>query len=261
MAGGVGEGAIPLSIGYSTLGGGEQGVIFARILPAVMMGSLTAIVLAGILNMIGRRKPSWSGDGALTIGEHSMPDERAATTSVLDPSMIAASMTLITLLYLLGVLAQQILGWPAPVVMLGLTVLAKLARAFPTELEQGAFRIFGFFRTAVTYPLLFAIGVAMTPWEELMAALRIENVITIFVTVATMIGSAFLVARKFGLYPIEAAVVAACHSGQGGTGDVAILTAANRLRLMPFAQIATRIGGAITVTMALLLYRTFGPGG
>ena len=55
--------------------------------------------------------------------------------------------------------------------------------------------------------------------------------------------------------PIEAAIVNACHSGQGGTGDVAILTAANRMSLMPFAQIATRIGGAITVTITLLALR------
>jgi malate:Na+ symporter len=75
--------------------------------------------------------------------------------------------------------------------------------------------------------------------------------ITIVATVATIMGVGFVVGRWVRLYPIEAAIVNACHSGQGGTGDVAILTAANRMELMPFAQIATRIGGAITVTLAL----------
>jgi len=57
---------------------------------------------------------------------------------------------------------------------------------------------------------------------------------------------------------IDTAIVNACHSGQGGTGDVAILTAANRMQLMPFAQIATRIGGAITVTVVLVVLSRLG---
>jgi len=60
------------------------------------------------------------------------------------------------------------------------------------------------------------------------------------------------------MYPIETAIINACHSGQGGTGDVAILTAANRMQLMPFAQIATRIGGAIMVTLTLILFARLG---
>jgi Na+/citrate or Na+/malate symporter len=43
----------------------------------------------------------------------------------------------------------------------------------------------------------------------------------------------------------------------GGAGDVAILTAANRLQMMPFAQVATRIGGGIMVVIALSLIGRF----
>jgi malate:Na+ symporter len=113
--------------------------------------------------------------------------------------------------------------------------------------------VYKFFSTAVTYPLLFAIGVSLTPWDKLMASFTLPTLITIVSTVATLMAIGALVGYWLKMYPIDTAIVNACHSGQGGTGDVAILTAANRMTLMPFAQIATRIGGAITVTTVLIV--------
>ena len=86
----------------------------------------------------------------------------------------------------------------------------------------------------------------------MIAITAVLSLVTIISTVATLMGTGFLVGRFLKMYPIETAIINACHSGQGGTGDVAILTAANRMQLMPFAQIATRIGGAITVTLVLI---------
>ena len=118
--------------------------------------------------------------------------------------------------------------------------------------------VFDFVRTTMTYPLLFAIGVALTPWDKLIAAFHLANIITIVSTVMAIMATGFFVGRLMNMYPIETAIVNACHSGQGGTGDVAILTAANRMQLMPFAQIATRIGGAITVMVVLIAFAKFG---
>lgn len=56
---------------------------------------------------------------------------------------------------------------------------------------------------------------------------------------------------------VESGIVAACHSGLGGAGDVAILPASDRMGLMPFTQISTRIGGAAMIVAATLLLTLF----
>jgi malate:Na+ symporter len=259
MAGGVGEGAIPLSVGYAEILHLPQGEMFAQVLPPVMLGSLTAIVLAGALDMLGKRLPHLTGQGRLQVGEEDdMEAGKEEITGHVDVTHIAAAGITAITLYLLGLMCRDLIGLPAPVAMLFIAVLVKLARAVSPQLQEGAFVVYKFFSTAVTYPLLFAIGVAMTPWDKLIAAFTLPNVITIVITVVTLMGTGFIVGRLMKMYPIDTAVVNACHSGQGGTGDVAILTAANRMQLMPFAQIATRIGGAIVVTLVLIGLSHFG---
>jgi malate:Na+ symporter len=254
MAGGVGEGAIPLSIGYSEILHQEQGVLFAQVLPPIMLGSLTAILLAGFLNWVGKKLPHLTGEGRLQpgVGEELTPGEEKAAASAVDPGAIAAAGVTAVALYLLGIACFKLFGLPGPVAMLFIAVLVKLTRAVPPSLQLAGQTVYKFFSTAVTYPLLFAIGVSLTPWDTLLAALTPANIAVIVVTVASLMTTGFFVGRLLGMYPIEAAIVNATHSGQGGTGDIAILTAANRLELMPFAQIATRIGGAITVTLTLI---------
>ena len=254
MAGGVGEGAIPLSIGYAEILHQEQGNLFAQVLPPIMLGSLTAILLAGFLNWVGKRLPHLTGEGRLQpgVGEELTPGEEKAAASSLDAGAIAAAGVTAITLYLLGIACFKLFGLPGPVAMLFLAIVVKLTRAVPPSLQLAGQTVYKFFSTAVTYPLLFAIGVSLTPWETLVAALTPANIAVIVLTVATLMATGFFVGRLLGMYPIETAIVNATHSGQGGTGDIAILTAANRLELMPFAQIATRIGGAITVTLTLI---------
>ena len=253
MAGGVGEGAIPLSIGYAALMHQPQGDVFAQVLPPVMLGSLTAILAAGTLNFVGKKFPSLTGEGRLQPGEHDdLPLSAEAPVLPTDVGTIAAAGVTAVSLYLVGVIGQRLFDFPAPVAMLFFAVVLKLTHAVPPGLQAGAFAVYKFFSPAVTYPLLFAIGVSLTPWDKLMAAFTPTYIVTIVITVLTLMGSGFVIGRLLKLYPIESAIVNACHSGQGGTGDVAILTAANRMQLMPFASIATRIGGAITVTTTLI---------
>jgi len=255
MAGGIGEGAIPLSIGYSEILKSTQGAEFARVIPPVMFGSLTAVALAGLLNAMGKRYPHLTGNGRLQPGatdELAGKAEEAAVLSVVDIGQVAAAGISVISLYLLGLLFHSLVGLPAPVGMLFIAVAVKLAQVASPELQQGSKFVYKFTNTALTFPMLFAVGLTFMPWDTLVAALAWRNLLTIACTVASLMATGFVVARWVNLYPIEAAIVNACHSGQGSSGDVAILTAANRMQMMPFAQIATRIGGAITVTLALI---------
>ena len=255
MAGGVGEGALPLAMGYSGIVHQSFGTQFAQVLPPVMIGSLMAILIAGALNTLGKKRPHLTGNGRLQPGGREELDfSQQKLSGQVDVMHIAAAALTAVSLYLLGVVAEGLLGLPAPVVMLFLAVLMKLSWSVTRQLQLGAEVVFQIFAKAGTYPLLFMVGVAMTPWDKLIAALAPANLLTIAATVITVIAGGFFVGRMVNLYPIEAAIVNATHAGQGGTGGVAILTAAERMQLMPFAQIAIRIGGAIVVTLTLLTF-------
>ncbi|WP_205012832.1 2-hydroxycarboxylate transporter family protein [Sphingomonas panacisoli] len=259
LGGGVGEGAIPLSIGYAALSGAKQGDLLAEILPAVMFGSLAAILMAGGLNMLGKRKPHLTGEGQLQPGEHDVHlNEGEAPRFMPDLQTIGGAVVLAMTLYTIGALVQDWTKFPGPVTMLFLAVVLKLGKLFSPKLEQGAYRNYQFFAQIVTYPLLFAIGVAKTPWEKLMSAFTFAEITTILATVASLVATGFFVGRFVNIYPVESGIITSCRASQGGTGDVAILSASNRMNLMPFAQVATRIGGALTVTLAIALVAKFG---
>ena len=257
MAGGVGEGAIPLSIGYAALMHMDQGVALGRVLPMVMLGSLTAIVIAGGLNQLGKRFPHLTGEGQLMPNRRNETHRETPAEGKMDVTTLASGALLAVLLYMLGMLGQKTIGLPAPVGMLFLAVLLKLVNGVSPRLQEGSQMVYKFFRTAVTYPILFAVGVAITPWQELVNAFTVTNLLVIISTVSALVATGFLVGKKIGMHPIDVAIVSCCQSGQGGTGDVAILTPGNRMNLMPFAQIATRIGGAINVSLGLLFLSHF----
>ncbi|KOX45814.1 2-hydroxycarboxylate transporter family protein [Methylobacterium sp. OT2] len=261
MAGGVGEGAIPLSVGYAEALGVDHGGMLGQILPLVFFGNLVAIILCGALNTLGKRRPDLTGNGRLQpAGDGATDADPGAVhrnTSGIDVATVAAGGITGIAIYVFGTLIHALIGLPAPVAMLFLVVLAKLLRAVPDSLEEGARVVFRFFVVAVTYPLLFSTAVALTPWHELVEAFHPANLVTIVATVLALTGTGYVVGRWLAMYPIETAIVNACHSGLGGTGDVMILTAAERMELMPFAQVATRIGGALTVTAAIVAMAHF----
>ena len=59
-----------------------------------------------------------------------------------------------------------------------------------------------------------------------------------------------------GFYPIESSITAGlCMANMGGAGDLAVLGAAKRMELMSYAQISSRIGGAIVLLVGSFIFQ------
>ncbi|MGX7025209.1 2-hydroxycarboxylate transporter family protein [Vagococcus hydrophili] len=261
MAGGVGEGAMPLSIGYAAIMSGmSQNDIFGKILPCVMLGSLVAVLLAGILRKIGEKKPHLTGNGKLIDGDdEKLENLKASSGAISIDKTLIAGVVAITI-YFLAVyvehLIHQLLGFsiPSPVILLVSLMGAKMLGFIPKDVEEGGASLYGFTVKGITPPLLFGVGVAKTDWEELIQVFKSPAIIvTIVATVCAIVLTAYIAAKFLKMYPVDTAIAVSCCSGQGGTGALAILASGDRMVLMPFAQVAVRLGGAMTVTFAIFL--------
>lgn len=254
IGGGIGEGILPLSLAYSAILGQTPDVYVAQLAPAAVVGNIFAIICAGVLARLGSRRPTLTGNGMLIrSNEENQMFTRAQDAQQTDFQLMGGGLLLICAFFIVGGLFEKIVHIPGPVLMILIAVLCKYARVIPSSMEQGAHSCYKFVSAALVWPLMIGLGMLYVPLESVVSVFSVGYIVVCGAIVIAMALSGYFIASRLNMYPVEAAIVTSCHSGLGGTGDVAILSAANRMSLMPFAQIATRIGGASTVIIATIL--------
>ncbi|ART62302.1 2-hydroxycarboxylate transporter family protein [Kushneria marisflavi] len=249
MGGGMGAGAVPLSQIYEQLLGQPASYYISILVPALALGNVFAIIIAGLLNGLGKRVPSLTGNGQMMPGVEINDHETAPDLGKLGIGVVVA------LCFYIG---GEILGTVIPLhpyaLMIILVALVKISGLLPENITDAAAQWFRFVARNWTFALLFGIGIAYTDLGQVIDAISITYVLIVFAVVAGAAFGAGLVGRLVGFYPIEAAITAGlCMANMGGTGDVAVLSAANRMQLMPFAQISSRLGGALILLLSSLL--------
>ncbi|MCT7316819.1 2-hydroxycarboxylate transporter family protein [Ralstonia sp. CHL-2022] len=256
VGGGIGEGILPLSIGYAEILGRPQAELIAMLVPAALLGNVVAILSSGVLKSLGDKRPHLAGNGDLVrSGSDTDLLRNDHTEAPLNLSLMGAGLLISCAFFIFGALLSRFTGIPGPILMIISAALLKVSKVLPQNMELGAYQMYKFVSTNLTFAILVGLGALFVSWKELVAAFTPGYFAICAATVLALVASGFFVGKWLGMYPVESAIVTACHSGLGGTGDVAILSASNRMGLMPFAQISTRIGGAATVVIATILLK------
>ncbi|QTN10961.1 2-hydroxycarboxylate transporter family protein [Mammaliicoccus vitulinus] len=256
IGGGIGEGILPLSIAYSSILGGSAESFVSQMIPAAVIGNIFAVVCAGLMMRLGEKKTHLSGNGKLVKSENNddIPEEKEKE-KVIDFSLMGAGLLIACSFFIVGTLGEKFIGMPGPVIMILFATLIKCLKVMPHKMEDGAHNLYKFVSTSLTWPLMVGLGMLYIPLEDVVKIVTPAYIVICASVVLTMITSGYFVGKLMKMYPVDSAIVTGCHSGLGGTGDVAILSASKRMALMPFAQVATRIGGVSTVIMASLLLK------
>lgn len=257
MGGGMGAGAVPLSQIFGQALNVDPAQMMSKMVPALALGNAMAIVVAGLLDKIGKKRSSLTGNGKLMKSQEAVKEE-ASEVMKLDYKLMGIGILLSTTFFVWGKILGKFIPIHSYALMIISVAIVKVLGIMPEKYEKGAFQWFRFVMTNFTPALLVGIGVAYTDLNAVINSLSIIYIVLVFTTVVgATIGSAF-VGHFLGFYPIEASITGGlCMANMGGTGDVAVLSASKRMELMPFAQISSRIGGACMLILATSLLSIF----
>ena len=135
----------------------------------------------------------------------------------------------------------------------------KIGGWMPEWIEIACYQWFQFIMKNLTNVLLVGIGLCYLDIGQVVDSFSLTYLLLCGVTVIGAFFGAAIIGKLVGFYPVESGITAGlCMSNMGGTGDVAVLSAADRMELMPFAQISSRLGGAIILLLGSLLLSTLG---
>lgn len=259
MGGGMGAGAVPIAEVFADGLGVQATDILSRLVPAVALGNAAAIVFGGLLNRFGKSNPKFSGEGKLLRSQDDTSLEATEVDEVVesDIKIYGTGIFLATSFMILGSIISKFVFDGAIHFYAWMIISVGVVKALgllPRKYELYAQKWYQFVAGNFTLALLAGIGIAYTNLGQVIDAFSFTYLILVLVVVLGAIIGTMLVGRLLGFYEIEAAITAGlCMANMGGTGDVAVLSAAERMELMPFAQISSRIGGTIIILIATLL--------
>lgn len=264
MGGGNGAGAIPMSQIYEQVTGGNKDGYYSAALAILTLANTLCIIVGALLNGIGNKLKWSTGDGTQLMRKSAGDDGGDKEDELPKATMsdIASTIGYVGVIYAVSlifakVLLPDIAGIPIHqyayfVVFLALANIFKL---IPLENKSGIKTFTRFISRPLGAMGFAGIGIVMTDWGEFVGAISLQNlVICLAVVIGAVVGTA-ICGWFVGFYPVDSAITAGlCMANRGGGGDLVVLGAANRMELMSYAAISSRLGGGLVLVLAGIVF-------
>ena len=266
MGGGNGAGITPMSKMWAAATGGDASTWYASAFAIISIGNLCAVFMSALLNKLGQAKPSLTGNGRLMEGEEKLENKANEVKPTVGDYATGLALGVVCYnvanLYAkkVSIINHANLGFTIHTFafMVILIAILNVSNILPENVKAGARGMQMFFVKYMSFPLMITVGIGTNLSDY---AKVFTNPAYILIIMATVIGAmigTFLMGKLFHFYPVESMLTAGlCMANGGGSGDVQCLGAAHRMELMSYAQISSRIGGAIMLVIASFVFGKF----
>ena len=260
MGGGNGAGAVPLSQIYEQVTGDAAANYYSFAIIVLTIANIFCIIASAALNALGEKQPWMTGDKKTLLrqgGNIARDDTKIKT----DNTDLAGALLLALACFSMGrimnkVILPKIAGAPIHqyAYMIIFVVILAATGIVPARVRAGAKRLQSFFSGQMGIVIMVGMGADFN-LAELFEAMQPSNVLmALMIVIGAIIGSGF-VGYLVGFYPIDSAITAGlCMANRGGNGDLACLGAADRMDLIAYSQLSSRLGGGIVLIIASFVF-------
>lgn len=275
-SGGMTAGITPLTQIYSSTYKPEVQGFMEHIYPSLLVGGVFSILLAGLSKKL-LDGTKYSGKGVLELPNLSVNSNNNTSNNKqksssnekvsIEYSNIQTGLIIIFALYSFSSLIYTLLKniksisiyVPENIVFLVLiSIILKFINIMTKHYTNCIHQASKLITTNFVSPLLVILGATLDINKVLVCVGDFKFLFVCCFSVFLVSLFTGLIAKKIGFYSLEASLTAGlCTNSIGGAGNLCILSAADRMELLPFAQIATRLGGAFIVLLASITYPFF----
>lgn len=266
MGGGSAAGALPMSSIYQEVTGGDKDAYYGVAMSALMVANILCIFFAVGLNAIGKVCPKLTGDGRQLMRKSSQVAESRKEECTYDLRDVGNALWIMVSCWVIAGIFSK---WLLPKIfgvsihqyayLVVFAVLMNVTNCITGRLQKGMSVVFKWMNYGLAPAVFAGMSISLLNFQSFIDALSFTTLcMSIAIIVGCIIGTA-LMGYVVGYYPIDAAMTGGlCMANMGGSGDMLILTAGNRMELMTYASISSRIGGALVLALSGIVFGIFG---